>query len=227
MVSFMYKARARGKDADVHLDLRNQVVQEAEQMQDDTLYKIATAVVKKNKEAAAHAEKLAKPYYLLRLTIISLCFAVVGGVFWTAWAFNLRLNLNTWIELLDLGAKSCQMLIAFPLILSVLLLESRLRRDKILKAIGELEQLNDRVYEAQFQKNAHSATDRAELLRYLDCCCGLLFLIRVSCGAYAHDSNDRVVLERIGNIRRGSNDNHRNVLMKIAMAMNSQELATA
>ena len=45
-----------------------------------------------------------------------------------------------------------------------------------------------------------------------------LFLIREAAGRYTDNVSDAVVLERVANIRRGSNDNHRNILMKMAMA---------
>jgi len=227
MLRHLIRVRCRERSEDVHVDLRKQVLEQAEALDDEILGQIAKDVVLRTRVSPLQAEQCARPYLLLRFTIFATCIGVIAAVIWTALALNLRLNLNTWSELLDLGAKGCQMLVALPLILSFLLLEPRLKRFRVLKAIGELERLNDQVYEAQFTRNAHTAADKEQLLDYLDCCCGLLFLIRVAAGEFARHSSDRLILDRIANIRRGSNDNHRNVLMKIAMTMNKLEPSIA
>jgi hypothetical protein len=60
----------------------------------------------------------------------------------------------------------------------------------------------------------------------MDVCCGILLLVRVAAGAYS-SSNDSVILERIGVIRRGCNDNHRNLMMKIALARSGRDETSA
>jgi hypothetical protein len=113
---------------------------------------------------------------------------------------------------MELAAHIVDIGVVIPLLATVLFVEQRLKRKGILRELEKLERLNDQTYELQFKENPHACEDLGAFNKIMDVCCGILLLVRVAAGAYS-SSNDPVVLERIGVIRRGCNDNHRNLMM--------------
>jgi hypothetical protein len=86
-----------------------------------------------------------------------------------------------------------------------------------------LEQLNDTVYDEQFDDNPFHTQGGGQkrtqdwLLEYLDSCTGLLLLIRMLAHQVSQHSSDKVVLDRCGIVRRGAGDNHSRILQKITI----------
>lgn len=175
-------------------------------------------VVQLSRQAQQRAQRLNRPMYGLRTSILLAALGVCAGIAWLLQSMSFKVNGLSAQDLLGVIADTCDCLVLVPCILTVFFLEVRIKRRRVLADLKVLEAFNDRTYEMQFTQNAHSAEDIEDLIQLLDVCCGLLLLVRVAAGAYS-GSSDSVVLERIGVIRRGCNDNHRNILMKISMAM--------
>lgn len=201
------------------LQFREEVVVSAKKMEDPALEELATGVNLVTRVASIHAERINRPYFVLRTTLALIVIGVLAGLAYLVQQSGILSQQHNWRELLDVGAKVAQSLVAAPLVLSMLLLEGRLKRKRLLAELRTLEQLNDAVYQIQFNHSPATTTNGTALVAYLTCCCGLLFLIREAAGRYSENVSDAVVLERVANIRRGSNDNHRNILMKISMVL--------
>jgi hypothetical protein len=168
--------------------------------------------------APLRAKRLNRPRYGLRLLLATAVVGLLGVFSWASSTIQITLERQSPRDLLGVIADSCDCLVLIPLLLSVFYLEARLKRWKILEELKTLEALNDETYELQFNEKPYSSERVEDLIKLLDVCCGVLFLVRKSAGAFSV-SSDPVVLERIGVIRRGCNDNHRNILMKVSMAM--------
>lgn len=191
---------------------------EASQELEAPFQELVNEVCKASLEAPKRSLRLNRPMYGLRILIVSLVIGVIVVLGWVLRFTNFSVSTVPAQNLLEVLANTCDCLVLVPCILAVFFLEVRIKRGRILEDLKALERLNDNTYEMQFNENAHSAADVEKLIKLLDVCCGLLLLVRVAAGAYSV-SSDPVVLERIGVIRRGCNDNHRNILMKISMAM--------
>ncbi len=167
------------------------------------------------------ALKISRPIVWLRTGMsIALILTLIGAGTLSVIAFE-RMQKMEAKELFELAIKAAQGAVVLPIILSVLFIEKTVKRGRFLKELRILEILNDAIYQYQFTKNSFGDEDPDDLLVTLDACCGMLFLVRAAAGDFSEETADNVVLERVSAIRRGSNDNHRNILMKIAMAKNS------
>lgn len=203
------------------LEFREEIIIRANAQSDPEFVELAARVNLETRTASVRVAKIVKPYLLLRFILALSVVGVLAGFGWYVYLNRHYITKADFKEVLEVSAKVGQLLVAAPLILSLLLVEIRMKRARLLKALRTLEELNDNVYQIQFNHNIVEVADRAALMKYLTCCCGLLFLIREAAGQYSEGVSDAVVLERVANIRRGSNDNHRNILMKMAMASQS------
>ena len=205
-----------GDDQRDFSDLADQLIESAPQF-NPRLGAVITAVVTMARAAPTAAKRINRPYYMLRLLVFIVCAGAVGGLVWASLTFKDAIKIASLKEMADLVGRSSSLIVAAPLIISVLFIERHIKRNRMLRALAGLEKFNDKIYAVQFNVNPLVGGETQELLRYLNACCGLLLLVRIAAGYYAEDSYEGTVLERIGNIRRGSNDNHRNILMKMAM----------
>jgi hypothetical protein len=203
----------------LNLDFRQKTVDSARLIGDQNLIRVADEVNLETRITTSRIETINKPYVGIRLGLAICLMAVVIAIYLCLAKSNLFASIKSWREVLEITSKIGQSLVVAPLLFSFIFIEGRLRRKKLLRALDELEHLNDEVYQIQFNHNICEVPDMALLQRYLTCCCGLLFLIREAAGRYATNVADPVVLERISSIRRGSNDNHRNILMKMQMTL--------
>jgi hypothetical protein len=183
---------------------------------------LVSKVTLTSRYAPTRAQKLNRPYTTLRLVIVLCIAGTIFGIGYFLTHSRLNLQLSTGNDVMELVAHIVDIGVVIPLLATVLFLEQRLKRKGILRELEKLERLNDQTYELQFPEKPHTCGDIGEFIKVMDVCCGILLLVRVAAGAYS-SSNDPVVLERIGVIRRGCNDNHRNLMMKIALARTSHQ----
>lgn len=160
---------------------------------------------------------LNRPLITLRLLIVLGMIATVAGIGYFVTRTGLNLEVRTVKDAMEIAAHVVDIGVVIPLLATVFFLEQRLKRKWILRELEKLERLNDQTYELQFPEKPHACGDLDDFIKVMDVCCGILLLVRVAAGAYS-SSHDPVILERIGVIRRGCNDNHRNLMMKIALA---------
>ena len=170
--------------------------------------------------APDRARHLNRPFIILRLLIVLGMVGTVAGIGYFVTRSGLNLEVKTGKDAMEIAAHVVDIGVVIPLLATVFFLEQRLKRKGILRELEKLERLNDQTYELQFPEKPHTCGDLNDFIKVMDVCCGILLLVRVAAGAYS-SSNDPVILERIGVIRRGCNDNHRNLMMKIALAKSS------
>lgn len=185
---------------------------------------LVSKVALTSRYAPTRARKLNRPFIALRLVIVLCITGTIFGFGYFLTHSELSLDVSTGNHVMELAAHIVDIGVVIPLLATVLFVEQRLKRKGILRELEKLERLNDQTYELQFKENPHACEDLGAFNKIMDVCCGILLLVRVAAGAYS-SSNDPVVLERIGVIRRGCNDNHRNLMMKMALAQASHQKA--
>jgi len=176
--------------------------------------------------APDRARHLNRPFIILRLLIVLGMVGTVAGIGYFVTRSGLNLEIKTGKDVMEIAAHVVDIGVVVPLLATILFLEQRLKRKGILRELEKLERLNDQTYELQFPEKPHTCGDLNDFIKVMDVCCGILLLVRVAAGAYS-SSNDPVILERIGVIRRGCNDNHRNLMMKIALAKSGRDETSA
>jgi len=179
-----------------------------------------------SRDAPERARYLNRPLIVLRLLIVLGMITTMVGIVYFVTHSSLNLEVRTGKEAMEIVANIVDIGVVIPLLATVFFLEQRLKRKGVLRELEKLEQLNDQTYELQFPEKPHTCGDLNDFIKVMDLCCGILLLVRVAAGAYS-SSHDPVILERIGVIRRGCNDNHRNLMMKIALARSSRDQTSA
>lgn len=204
-----------------HETLAEQLVRAATETKDEALLDVAKRVADRLTTAAETGRKILRPYYFLRALLVIGSISGIAAVVFILVKLQLSVEVKTWKQALEIGAQASHLIVVVPVLWSILFLERRLKRKKLLRELNAIERLIDETYEVQFNTNPYNNKDDKPIGPFLDTCCGLLFLIRMAVGRVTDGVQDQVVLDRAGNVRRGSENSHRNILIKIAMAQGS------
>jgi hypothetical protein len=189
------------------------------------LEKVASEFKVFTKRMEVRFKRLRRIRWMARITM--LVSAVLFGYeifLHTGSLYQLSLDMESWNELVEFIANSMQIgFCILPVLLGLVFIERLIERGMLLHILGSLERMNDTVYDEQFDDNPYRTQGGNEarslewLLEYLDCCTGLLLLIRMLAHQVSAQSSDKVVLDRCGIVRRGAGDNHTRILQKITI----------
>jgi hypothetical protein len=197
----------------------------ARMLGDEELLTLTDTIAKVTFDAPRRAERIGKPNLFLRFVLFSMSIGGVAVIIYGASQVHFNFQVATWNDAIQMMADTVTCLLFLPLLLSIFLFEGRLKRRTALRDLDRLEGLNDAVYEAQFDKNWYKVgdtePDNEKLAEYLDCCTALLFMIRKAAHAYAINTQDRSIIERVGAVRNGASDNHTRLMMKLQMLQKS------
>lgn len=166
-------------------------------------------------EAVSRAPEIHRPNVPLRVVsavLVLSMFGIAGKL-----AFNLRFNETTgWDMLQGIESGIGTIIYLGVATIFVVTIESRIRRHRALRKIGELRALAHVIDMHQLAKDPDRLADRylagneyespalspKEMGRYLDYCADLLSLVGKVAVLYAHDSDDGVILGAVDEVER-------------------------
>ena len=202
----------------------------AERFPGSGLSKVAAELLAVSEQAAALSNWLAKPQLLLRAlagTGIVAVLLIVGGV---AMTMKLQFTITSVVEFLQ-GADAAINEIVFigVAVFFFMTLETRLKRNRALKAVHELRSIAHIIDMHQLTKDPERITgvvvtvdpaakrpqNPAELIRYLDYCSDLLALISKLAALYVQNFNDPVTLSAVNEVENLTNGLSRKIWQKI------------
>jgi hypothetical protein len=202
----------------------------AERFTDSGLSKIAGEILTVSEQAAALSAWLAKPHLTLRALAGGGIITIIAIIASVALHIKVQMtvgNIGEFLQGLDAAINEVVFIgIAAYFFIS---LETRLKRQRALKAIRELRSLAHIIDMHQLTKDpehmAETSTDTvrmrkrpqnpAELIRYLDHCSDLLALISKISALYVQEFDDPVTLVAVNEIENLTNGLSRKIWQKI------------
>ena len=198
------------------------------------LFRICSHLEQIAKQTSKRAEWIKRPIWWVKLLVILLVVALFGVIF-----SILIFALNTGNEVEKLGLKEIlelgdpvmnELFLIGALMFFLFSLETRIKRNRALKAIHELRSIAhvidmhqltkdpERVVSANYKKTARSpkaSLDRFQLRRYLDYCSEMLSLTGKLAALYVQNFDDEVALASVNEIETLTTGLSRKIWQKI------------
>jgi hypothetical protein len=199
----------------------------AERFTNSGLSKVAAEIVTASEQSAALAAWLARPLYWLRLLaglgIVSIFLIIIG----IAVHLKVQMAVGSLSEFFQGSDAAINEVVCIGVTTFFFLtMETRLKRQRALKAIHELRSLAHIIDMHQLTKDPEHMADTpagevrrpqnpAELIRYLDNCSDLLALLSKIGALYIQDFDDPVTLSAVNEIENLTNGISRKIWQKI------------
>ncbi len=226
----MYKALKSDRIADTLERLARRV---AERFPGSGLSHVAIEVAEIGRAAGAHAARLRRPFYWLRVGVALAILAGIAAQIFSIKTVRLEFAATDALGLFQgLDAAVNLLILAAGAVWFLLTLEARVKRDRTLKRLHELRSLAHIVDMHQLTKDptvilaAHHhptpsspvrAMSQFELTRYLDYCSEMLALLGKLAAIYAESSQDPVVIEAVNDLETLTTNLGRKIWQKITI----------
>jgi hypothetical protein len=224
----MYRQLDAQKIVDTANTLQSRV---SERFPGSGLSRLAAEVSTAARETIERSRWIRKPHLPLRIPIYLLLATILGLFVGTMASLELPKlkEFGEFIQVLEAGLSAMFFISAFVIFLVTW--ESRIKRDRALKAIHELRSMAHIVDMHQltktpdaffFAQNGTASSPRRtlsafELGRYLDYCSELLSLIGKVAALYSHSLDDPVVLEAVDDVEDLTTELSQKIWQKITL----------
>jgi hypothetical protein len=181
-------------------------------------------------ESAARAERLGRPYLVLRAGVGLFSLVLVALIASTVVGMNLKARVSSVVEFVQMMESGINdVLFVGAAIFFLFTYEGRLRRERALRAIHELRVLAHIVDMHQLTKDPDRVFNpaprtptspelkmsRFELARYLDYCTEMLSIVSKVGALYVQNLQDPVILEAVDGVEDLTNGLSRKIWQKI------------
>ena len=224
----MYRQLDAQKIVDTAGKLQRRV---SERFPDSSLSHLCTEVLAVAQETMQRLRWIKKPHLLLRIAIyvlLTVIVALFSALFVTLHGQDLS-EVGTFVQVLEAGLSS--MFFIGAAVLFLFTWETRIKRNRALKAIHELRAMAHIVDMHQLTKDPHAITSGradtasspkrplspSDLGRYLDYCSESLSLIGKISALYSQSLDDPVVLDAVDDVEDLTTELAQKIWQKIAM----------
>ena len=192
-----------------------------------SLRRVCQELLTISQETCGRIQWLSRAHAGIRVAV----FFVIGLAVWFGWFLVRRVKVHTdGFSIEELEAATNAVFLIGAALFFLFTLESRIKRQRVLKAINELRAISHVIDMHQLTKDpsqvpalaglrTRSSPQRTlspfELSRYLDYCSELLSLIGKLAALYAQSTSDSVVLQSVNDIETLTNGISRKIWQKI------------
>ena len=192
-----------------------------------SLRRVCQELLTISQETCGRIQWLSKAHAGIRVAV----FFVIGLAIWLGWFLVRRVKVHTdGFSIEELEAATNAVFLIGAALFFLFTLESRIKRQRVLKAINELRAISHVIDMHQLTKDPSQVPALAglrtrssplrtlspfELTRYLDYCSELLSLIGKLAALYAQSTSDSVVLQSVNDIETLTNGISRKIWQKI------------
>ena len=204
-----------------------------------SLRKVCEELLTISQETCGRIRWLSRGHAGIRVAV----FFVIGLAIWLGWQLVGRVKVHTeGFSIEELEAATNAVFLIGAALFFLFTLESRIKRQRVLKAINELRAISHVIDMHQLTKDpsqvpalaghrTRSSPQRTlspfELTRYLDYCSELLSLIGKLAALYAQSTSDSVVLQSVNDIETLTNGISRKIWQKIMILDDDLEQPSA